>query len=71
VKFIDQVLWFTLKMKILVMTHILVMSPSSKPVLVSSFNFGLTGSELLFVEIGKLTNSPTLCLKYVLLMKTR
>jgi hypothetical protein len=35
------------------MTYILVMShSSSKPILVSSFDFGLTGSELLFVEIG-------------------
>jgi hypothetical protein len=39
--------------------------------LILSFDFGLTGSELLLVEIGELTNSPTLCLKRVLLIKTR
>jgi hypothetical protein len=72
VKFIDQVPQFVLKTKILMMTHILVMPPSSsKPILVLSFDFGLTGSELSFVEIGELTNLPTLCLKCVLLIKTR
>jgi hypothetical protein len=69
-KFIDQVPWFVLKIKILMMTYILVMShSSSKPVLVLSFDFGLTGSELLFVEIRELTNSSTLCLKCVLLIR--
>ena len=35
----------------------MVMSPSSaKPVLVLSFDFGLTGSELSLVEIGESTN---------------
>jgi hypothetical protein len=39
-------------MRILVMTHLMVMSPpSAKPVLVLSFNFGLTGSELSLIEI--------------------
>ena len=43
-KFIDQVPWFALKMKILVMMPLMVMSPSStKPILVLSFDFGLTG----------------------------
>jgi hypothetical protein len=72
VKFIDQVPWFILKMRILVMLHLMVMSPSSaKPSLVLSFDFSLTCSELSLVEIGELTNSPTLCLKCVLLIKTR
>ena len=34
-------------------------------------DFGLTGSELSLVEIGESSNSPTLCLKCVLLIKTR
>ena len=72
VKFIDQVPRFALKMRILVMTPLMVMSPSfSKTVLVLSFDFGLTGSKLLLIEIGELTNSPTLCLKCVLLNKIR
>jgi hypothetical protein len=72
VKFIDQVPWFALKTKILVMTHILVMShSSSKPILILSFDFHLTGSKLSFVEIRELTNSPALYLKCVLLTKTR
>ena len=53
------------------MTPLMVMSPpSSKPVMVLSLDFGLTGLELLLVEIGELTNSPTLCLKRVQLIKT-
>ena len=45
-KFIDQVPWFALKMRILVMTPLMVMSPSSaKPILVLSFDFGLLGLE--------------------------
>ena len=72
VKFIDQVLRFALKMTILVVVPLIVMSPfSAKPVLVLSFDFGLAGLEHLLVEIGELTNSPTLCLKRVLLIKTR
>ena len=52
-KFIDQVPRFALKMRILMMTPLMVMSPSSaKPILVLSFDFGLTGSKLLLVEIG-------------------
>jgi hypothetical protein len=39
-------------MRILVMTPLMVMSPSSvKPALVLSFDFGLTGSDLSLVEI--------------------
>jgi hypothetical protein len=38
------------------MTPPMVMSPySAKPVLVLSFDFGLTGSELSLVEIGEST----------------
>jgi hypothetical protein len=67
VKFIDRV-WFVVKTKILVMTPLLVMLPSSvKPVLVLSFDFGLIGSGPSLVEIGESTVSfPTLCLKCVL-----
>jgi hypothetical protein len=43
-----------MKTKILMMTPLMLMSPSSaKPVLILSFDFGLIGSELLLVEIGK------------------
>ena len=60
----------SLKMRILVMVPLMVMSPSSaKPVLVLSFDFGLTGSKLLLIEIGESTDSPTLCLKCVLLLR--
>ena len=56
-------------MKILVMMLLMIMSPSSaKPVLVLSFNFGLTGSEHSSIEIGEST-FPTLCLKCVLLIR--
>ena len=49
---------------------LMVMSPfSAKPVLVLSFDFGLIGSKLLLVEIGESTDSPTLCLKRVLLIR--
>ena len=52
-KFIDQVPQFALKMRILVMTPIMVKSPScAKPVLVLSVDFGLTGSKLSLVEFG-------------------
>ena len=48
----DQVPWFALKMRILVMTLLMVMSHSSaKPVLVLSFDFGLTGSGPSLVEV--------------------
>ena len=51
-KFIDQVHWFALKMRILVMTLLMVMSPSSaKHVLVLSFDFGLIGSRPAIVEV--------------------
>ena len=43
-KFIDQVPRFVLKMRILVVGPLMVMSPSAKPVLVLSFDFGLTDS---------------------------
>ena len=64
-KFIDQVPWFALKMRILVMTHLMVMSPSStKLALVLS----LIGSEPSLVEIGEST-FPILSLKCVLLIR--
>ena len=51
-KFIDQIPRFTLKMRILVMTHLMVISPpSAKPVLVLSLDFGLIGSEPSLVKI--------------------
>jgi hypothetical protein len=54
VKFIDRVPRFSLKTMILVMTHLMVMSPSfTKHVLVLSFNFGLTGSRSSLIEIGE------------------
>ena len=50
----------------------MVMPPFSiKPVLVLSFYFGLIGSEFSLVEIWESTIFPTLCLKCVLLIKTR
>ena len=53
-KFIDRVPRFALKIRILVMTPSMVMSPSSaKPVLVLSFDFGLTGSGPSLIEIGE------------------
>ena len=58
-KFIDQVPWFALKMRILEVAPLMVMSPSStKPVLVLSFYFGLTGSEPSLVEIRESTMFP-------------
>ena len=52
------------------MTPPMVMSPfSAKAVLILSLDFGLTGLELLLVEIGGSINFPTLCLKCVLLIK--
>ena len=51
-KFIDQIPRFALKRRILVMTPLMVMSPSSaKPVLVVSFDFGLTNSGSSLIEI--------------------
>ena len=53
-KFIDRVPQFVLKTKILVMMPLMVMPPSSaKPVLVLSFDFGLTGSGPSLIEIGE------------------
>ena len=50
----------------------MVVPPSSaKPVLVLGFDFGLTGSELSLVEIRGIGSLPTLCLKCVMLIKTR
>ena len=53
------------------MMPLMVMSPSSaKPVLVLSFDFGLTGSGSSLVEVWEnQLSSPTLCLKCVLLIK--
>ena len=51
-KFTDQVPRFAQKMRILVMTPLMVMSPSSvEPILVLSFDFGLTGSRPSLVEV--------------------
>ena len=53
-RFIDQIPWFTLKRRILEGAPLMVMSPSStKPVLVLSFYFGLTGSGPSLIEIGE------------------
>ena len=58
-KFIDQVPRFALKMRILVMTPLMVMPPSSaKLVLVLSFDFSLIGPELSLVEIRESTVFP-------------
>ena len=47
-KFIDQVPRFALKLRILVMSPLMVMSPfSAKAILVLSLDFGLTGSSFL------------------------
>ena len=59
-KFIDQVPWFALKMRILEVAPLMVISPSSaKPVLVLSFYFGLTGSGSSLVEIRESTIFPS------------
>ena len=51
-KFIDQVPRFALKMRILEVAPLMVMSPSStKPILVVSFDFGLTDSGPSLIEI--------------------
>ena len=53
-KFIDQLPWFALKMRILEVAPLMVMSPSfAKLVLVLSFYFGLTGSGPSLIEIGE------------------
>ena len=66
-KFIDQIPRVALKRRILVMTPLMVMSPPfAKSILVLS----LTCSEPSLVKIRELT-FPTLCLKCVLLIKTR
>ena len=58
-KFINQVPRFALKMRIIVMTTLMVMSPSSaKLALVFSFDFRLTGSALSLVEIGESMTLP-------------
>ena len=54
-KFIDQIPRFALKMRILEVGPLMVMSPSTKPVLVLSFYFGLTGSGPSLVEIREST----------------
>ena len=72
VKFINQVPWFARKTRILVMTPLMVMSSSSiKPVLVLSFDFGLTGSEPSLVGIGKSTIFPHTLSEACLAHKTR
>ena len=71
-KFIDQVPWFALKMRILVVVPLMVMSPfSTKPIFVLSFDFGLAGSELLLVEIGESTVFPHTLLEVCHAHKTR
>ena len=51
-KFIDQVPRFALKLRILVMSPLMVMSPFfAKPVLVVSFDFGLIDSGPSLIEI--------------------
>ena len=71
-KFIDQVSRFVLKMRILVMTPLMVMSPPFvKPVLVLSFDFGLAGLEPLLVEIRESTIFPHTLLEVCPTHKTR
>ena len=71
-KFIDQVPWFALKMRILVVVPLMVMSSfSTKPVLVLSFDFGLAGSEPLLVEIEESTVFPHTLLEVCPTHKTR
>ena len=71
-KFIDQVPQFVLKTKILVMTPLMVMSPSStKPVLVLNFYFGLTGLGPSLVEIGSQLSFPYTLLEVCPAHKTR
>ena len=63
-KFINQVPRFALKMRILEVAPLMVMPPSfTKPILVLSFGFGLTGSGPSLVEIRELTNSSTFLLE--------
>ena len=71
-KFIDQVPWFALKMRILVVVPLMVMSPfSTKSVLVLSFDFGLVGSKPLLVGIGESTVFPHTLLDVSPAHKTR
>ena len=71
-KFIDQVPWFALKMRILVMMPLMVMSPSStKSVLVPSLDFSLTDSDPSLVEIGESTVFPHTLLEVCPAHKTR
>ena len=53
-KFTDQVPRFALKMRILEVAPLMVIPPySTKPVLVLSFDFVLTGSGPSLIEIGE------------------
>ena len=71
-KFIDQIHRFALKRRIVVMTPLMVMSPSStKPILVVSFDFGLAGLEPLLVEIEESTVFPHTLLEVCPTHKTR
>ena len=71
-KSIDQVPWFALKMRILVVVPLIVMSPFfAKPVWVLSFDFGLAGSKPLLVEIGESTVFPHTLLEVCPTHKTR
>ena len=71
-KFIDQVPWFALKMRILEVAPLMVMSPcSGKPVLVLRFYFGLTGLGPSLVEIGESTVFPHTLLEVCPTHKTR
>ena len=66
--FIDRVPRFASRTRILMVAPLMVVPPSSaQPVLILSFDFGLTGSEFSVVEFGESTDSPILCLKCVLL----
>ena len=71
-KFIDQVPRFALKMRILVVTPLMVMSHSfTKPVLVLSFDFGLIGSGPSLVEVWGINCLPHTLLEVCPTHKTR
>ena len=71
-KFIDQIPGFVLKMRILVVVPLMVMSPSSaKPILILCFDFGLTGSGPLLIEIGESAVFPHTLLEVCPAHKTR
>ena len=71
-KFTDQVPRFNQKMRILVVVPLMVMQHSfTKPVLVLSFDFGLTGSDPSLVEIGESTVFPHTLLEVCPAHKTR